>query len=83
MDVKKCDVCGKYYDENNNECGLDRCEGMTLTGIQTMKELDIDAFVDLCDVCVKKVTAWIKGDAIVIHKSTIWAMDEKVEDYEE
>lgn len=71
MDAKKCDICGEYYTENNNECGLYNREGESLTGIITMHNREEDAQIDLCDACVERLTDWIKGDAIIIHKKTL------------
>lgn len=72
MNAKKCDVCGEYYTENNNECGLDRYEEDALTGIKTMhgsNQSGADAWIDLCDGCAEKLAAWITGDAIIVRNA--------------
>ena len=63
MDAKKCDRCGRYYDQNNNTYGLVGYKNDCLTGIRTMHYGQRDATLDLCDGCLEKLIAWLKGDA--------------------
>lgn len=77
MDAKKCDVCGEYYTDNDNECGLDNCEGDAVTNIEIMCCQNFDTKLDLCDTCAERLIAWIKGDAIIIHKKTLGYLDEE------
>lgn len=58
-EAKKCDRCGKFYEEN--ELMESKCSvlGSTIGGINTAtKDGRKDEHFDLCDDCVKSLFIW-------------------------
>ena len=61
--ARKCDRCGKYYDENSKyACGLGRAQVIglrfeTLNGNYSIK-------IDLCDECLGKVKELLNTDIL-------------------
>lgn len=59
-EAKKCDRCGKFYEEN--ELMESKCSvlGSTIGGINTAtKDGRKDEHFDLCDDCIKSLFAWL------------------------
>lgn len=74
MDAKRCDVCGEFYIENNNRhclAGIDEC----MTGIKTLFDDHEDEWMDLCDTCIEKFTAWVNGEAEIVMAGEIHNAD--------
>ena len=64
--AKKCDRCGRYYDENreyqknvNGYKGF--YDGMSMT---TTSDFNVDA-VDLCDKCITALRLFLNGAKVV------------------
>ena len=73
MNAKKCDRCGKFYEQYNNHPSDDdeqpnRLAFMREYGVYIKNEDKICSF-DLCEQCMDKVNNWIKStDMEVIEK---------------
>ena len=59
--AKKCDRCGKYYD--NNEPYVVGGRISAIDGIAfTLKDGSVVNPVDLCDECIRLLEKWLKGE---------------------
>ena len=52
MDAKKCDRCGKYYDENKKHKTTGRIHGGKIDGFCITARGSNDKWFDLCDDCI-------------------------------
>ena len=65
-DAKKCDVCGKFYEESGSGgSGLDRMSAAMKRISETLtnkhdKVAQIEAVVDLCPECSSSLKDWFK-----------------------
>ena len=60
--AKKCDRCGKYYD-NNEPYKLGNGRISAIDGIAfTLKDGDVTGACDLCDDCIKLLMKWLEGE---------------------
>lgn len=61
MNAKKCDRCGKFYDEynqNKNHNGICFCRKYYSNGFN----VSYDNCIDLCPECMTDVKAFVKTD---------------------
>ena len=63
MNVKKCDMCGSYYDENKM-----MYHGVRMKGICLELESGCRGYKDLCDDCLKNIIKWFDGKANIVDK---------------
>lgn len=67
--AKKCDVCGKYYDENEI-----KIKGCTVSGIILISDsahIIHETGIDLCDNCFNLLDSWTSGQSDIIPKEEI------------
>ena len=55
---KRCDVCGRFYKENNNK-GI---YGKTFVGAGLVTSKGIFEHKDLCDDCIADLVAFFNGE---------------------
>ena len=64
--AKKCDRCGKYYDENTRFKSSKCCYGQCVSSVT---EITVGGYhyknYDLCDDCIADFRAFISGSKIV------------------
>lgn len=64
MLVRKCDRCGKHYEENHNILGKDNEAGHEINGIITYRRSVSmrlpDEVFDLCDDCLAELYEFMK-----------------------
>lgn len=61
--AKKCDRCGKYYDDNQQYPGSHNGYKSIIDGMSfTMKNGSLEQTYDLCDDCITLLKEWLKGE---------------------
>lgn len=54
MNAKKCDACGKLYENYGARCNPERANGIMLTYNESDSQFRLRA-LDLCEGCMEKV----------------------------
>lgn len=62
MNAKKCDRCGKFYDEYNNEIETESPNYLQLCQENMNKQRYVEEEYDLCLECMAKLQKWLKGE---------------------
>lgn len=57
--AKKCDACGKYYDDNKRFETSGRMCGAILAGVTTASNGGSDKWFDLCDNCLETLLLFL------------------------
>lgn len=61
--AKKCDRCGKYYDDNQQYPASGNGYKSIIDGMAfTMKNGGLKQAYDLCDECITLLKEWVKGE---------------------
>ena len=62
MIAKKCDRCGKLYEQYNVKNNSKNINGLYTVNIDSMQKCCLHELIDLCQDCSTELINWLKND---------------------
>lgn len=61
--ARRCDRCGKFYDEYERPTKQGKGNGLMITNVDSKRDYWPKPILDLCPACMDELEVWLTGGA--------------------